>query len=107
MTFTAPIGTEAERAEANIWSGRWFDATGHSTSYPQGFHTGADLNLNYPHYNLDAHSKVYAMGDGKVIYAKLFSTTDWGKIIVIALMGFVSGNLCSAVMLMLKISMFL
>lgn len=83
MTFTAPIGTDEERASAIIWPGRWFDATGYLTSYPQGFHTGADLNLNFPHFDQDAHSTVYAMGDGKVTYAKLFSTHEWGKIIVI------------------------
>lgn len=83
MTFTAPIGSVEEREAGNIWPGRWFDATGFLTHYSLGYHTGADLNLNYPHWDADADSEVYAIGDGEVTYAELFSPHAWGKIIVI------------------------
>jgi len=66
-----------------IWPGHWEDATGFLSSNNQGLHTGADLNLNHPHFDLNAHSQVVAIGDGTVTFAKLFSTTEWGKLVVI------------------------
>lgn len=84
MTFTAPIGTEEERATGMIWPGRWFDATGYDHLYELGYHTGADLNLNFPFFDANAHSSVVAIGDGKVIYAQRFpNPRAWGNIIVI------------------------
>ncbi len=83
MSFTAPIGTEAQRATGKIWPGKWFDATGYDKLYDLGYHTGADLNLNFPHWDADAHSDVYAIGAGKVTYAKIYSTQVWGGIIII------------------------
>ena len=83
MSFQAPIGTKAERESKIIWPGRWIDATPYLTSYPLGFHTGADLNLNYPHWDTDRDKPVYAIGAGRVTYAKLYSTLYWGNIIVI------------------------
>ena len=83
MSFQAPIGSPEEIATGRIWPGRWVDATPYLTHYSYGYHTGADLNLNYPVWDADQHSDVYAMGEGKVTYAKLFSTQYWGNIIVI------------------------
>ena len=83
MSYQAPIGSPDEIATGKIWPGRWIDATPYLTHYSYGYHTGADLNLNYPVWDADQHSDVYAMGDGKVTYAKLFSTQYWGNIIVI------------------------
>lgn len=83
MAFTTPIGTQEERETGVIWPGRWMDATGYDKLYSLGYHTGADLNLNFPHWNADAHSAVRAMGDGVVTFATLFSTRVWGHIVVI------------------------
>ena len=91
MSFKAPIGSDEERETGNIWPGRWIDATGFLTPYAQGYHTGADLNLNFPYWNADAHSNVYAIGEGQVTYAQLYSTQKWGKIIIID-HGTVDGN---------------
>jgi murein DD-endopeptidase MepM/ murein hydrolase activator NlpD len=41
------------------------------------YHTGADLNLNKPHFDTDRESPVYAAADGVVVYAQ--SDTPWGK----------------------------
>lgn len=83
MSFSAPIGRQFERDTGIIWPGRWIDATGYLTLYSLGYHTGADLNLNYPTFNADAHSDVSATGDGTVTYAQLYSTRAWGKLIII------------------------
>lgn len=91
MAFSAPVGRQFERDTGIIWPGRWIDATGYLTKYQLGYHTGADLNLNYPIFNADAHSDVCAIGDGIVTYAQLYSTKSWGKIIVID-HGIVEGN---------------
>lgn len=87
MSFTAPIGDETERASGRIWPGKWVDATGFDKLYSLGpnrvFHTGADLNLNFPSWNSDRHAKIYAIGDGTVTYARRFSATAWGNIVII------------------------
>ncbi len=83
MPFSAPIGTEEERASGKIWPGRWNDANPYLSHYSLGYHTGADLNLNFPHFDLNAHSEVYAISEGKVTFARLFSTTAWGNLVVI------------------------
>ena len=83
MSFTAPIGSDEERKSGIIWPGKWFDVTPYLTHYAYGYHTGADLNLNYPHWDGDAHSAVYAMGDGVVTYAQLYSRKVWGNLIII------------------------
>ena len=83
--YTAPIGTEVERASGKIWPGSWFDATGYAKYYTAAagaaYHTGADLNLNAPYFNADAHSAVYAIADGLVTCSQVFPV--WGHIIVI------------------------
>jgi murein DD-endopeptidase MepM/ murein hydrolase activator NlpD len=83
MPFQSPVGSEEEIASGAIWPGRWFDATPYLTRYSLGYHTGADLNLNYPHWDLDRHSKVFAIGPGTVTYAQLYSRQYWGNIVVI------------------------
>jgi murein DD-endopeptidase MepM/ murein hydrolase activator NlpD len=83
MLFQAPIGSPEEIASGEIWPGRWTDATPYLTSYSLGYHTGADLNLNYPNWDADMHSAVFSAGPGKVTYAQLYSTKVWGNIIVI------------------------
>jgi murein DD-endopeptidase MepM/ murein hydrolase activator NlpD len=83
MPFRAPIGTRQERNTRIIWPGKWRDATGFAVKYMLGYHTGADLNLNFPYFDADAHSGVYAMGAGIVTYAGLYSKKVWGNIIVI------------------------
>jgi hypothetical protein len=88
MSFQAPIGTAEERASGIIWPGFWTDETPYGKPYKLGdknpFHTGADLNLNAPHFDQDAHSDVSAMGDGTVIFAHRFhDPKSWGNIIVI------------------------
>ena len=89
MYFTAPIGSEEERKTGQIWPGRWINATGFGEHYFLGYHTGADLNLNYPHWDSDKHSDIFAIGDGVITCAKDFSV--WGTIIIID-HGTVDGN---------------
>ena len=88
MLFKAPIGTEEARISGEIWPKGWTDATGFlnakAPSYPYGIHTGADLNWNTPRWNADAHTPVYAIGDGIVTYAERWHDHKyWGNIIVI------------------------
>jgi murein DD-endopeptidase MepM/ murein hydrolase activator NlpD len=84
--YDSPVGIAAERAEAKIWPGAWFDATGFAVRYRIGtpseaYHTGADLNLNEPHWDADAHSPVYAAASGVVTFAKRLP--GWGNVIII------------------------
>lgn len=86
VRFDAPVGTAEERASAQLWPGKWFDATGFAKRYQVGtrpwyVHTGCDLNVNFPAYNADAHAPVYAPADGTVVVADLLPV--WGKVIVI------------------------
>src|SRR5687767_12206950 len=91
MSFTSPIGSAAERAAGRIWPGKWDDYTGFDKLYAldtrgrnKAYHTGADLNLNYPNYNSDRHAEIYAIGDGIVTYAQRFPNPKaWGKLIII------------------------
>lgn len=84
--FDAPVGTNAERAGEQMWPGAWFDATGYAVRYPpemrrDDWHTGADLNLNEPHYNADARALCFACADGVIVAAGTYPL--WGKIAVI------------------------
>lgn len=83
MNFQSPIGSPEEIASGEIWPGRWIDANPYLSHYTLGYHTGADLNLNYPHWDSDRHKNVFAMGKGTVTYAQLYSRQYWGNIIVI------------------------
>jgi murein DD-endopeptidase MepM/ murein hydrolase activator NlpD len=84
--FDSPVGTLAERRGGQIWPGGWFDATGYATRYSDStgrsaYHTGADLNLNQPHWNVDAGMPVYSIASGLVTFAG--SLNVWGGIVVI------------------------
>jgi murein DD-endopeptidase MepM/ murein hydrolase activator NlpD len=83
--FDPPIGTAEERLSNEVWPGHWFDATGYATfyTYAQGsaYHTGADLNKNYPAWDADRDSPVYAPADGLVTFSGRLRV--WGQLIVI------------------------
>lgn len=83
--FDPPIGTAEERAGSKVWPGFWFDATGYATFYTftggSAYHTGADLNLNKPRWDMDRDSPVYAPSDGVVVFSD--SLRIWGHVIVI------------------------
>jgi murein DD-endopeptidase MepM/ murein hydrolase activator NlpD len=84
--YDSPVGTSAERASSKIWPGEWFDATGFDKLYRIGssgeaYHTGADLNLNEPYWDADAHSPIYAAASGIVTFADRMP--GWGNLIVI------------------------
>ncbi|MBN1681644.1 MAG: peptidoglycan DD-metalloendopeptidase family protein, partial [Anaerolineae bacterium] len=83
--YDPPIGTAAERKMDALWPGNWFDATGFNRLYKlgsgQSYHTGADLNLNEPYWDADAHSPVYASASGLVTFADRLA--GWGNVIII------------------------
>ena len=79
--YFSPIGTDAERQTNKIWPGNWIDANGYCRWYYTGthyaWHTGADLNLNLPSYDRDAHAPIQSIADGKVYAIRQFSGWDW------------------------------
>jgi murein DD-endopeptidase MepM/ murein hydrolase activator NlpD len=84
--YDVPVGTAAERESDKVWPGQWFDATGFDRLYRvgqpnQAYHTGADLNLNEPYWDADAHSPVCAAASGIVTFADRLP--GWGNVIVI------------------------
>jgi murein DD-endopeptidase MepM/ murein hydrolase activator NlpD len=84
--YDPPIGSVAERRSAQVWPGKWFDATGYAVRYRTGtpyeaYHTGADLNLNEPAWDTDAHSPVVAAASGIVTHAARLA--GWGNVIII------------------------
>lgn len=84
--YDSPVGTAAERRGDKLWPGNWFDATGFDRLYRvgtpnQAYHTGADLNMNEPYWDADAHSPVYAAASGVVVFADRLP--GWGNVIVI------------------------
>jgi hypothetical protein len=92
--FLPPIGSVEERQSGQVPPGKWTDATGYLTYYSLGVHTGNDWNLNYPNFDADAHSIVYAIGPGVVTYAQRWPNPNaWGEIIVIY-HGIVDGKPC-------------
>lgn len=97
--FLAPIGSPEERQSGQVPPGKWTDATGYLTYYQikpgvWNFHSGNDWNLNYPNFDADAHSTVYAIGPGIVTYAQRWPNPNaWGEIIVID-HGLVDGKPC-------------
>jgi murein DD-endopeptidase MepM/ murein hydrolase activator NlpD len=83
----APIGTDDDRRSAKVWPGDWNDATGYARWYGDSagngaYHTGADLNLNKPRFNLDKGTPVSAMASGVVTWAGRVGDV-WKNIIVI------------------------
>lgn len=81
--WCAPVGTTEERASAKIWPGSWEDANPYLTAYSLGIHTGADLNLNKPHFDSDAHAGVYSIGKGTVLYAGRPAGSTSGNVIIV------------------------
>ena len=78
--YCAPVGNVLERGD--IWPGEWVDATGYLRYYAYGWHTGADLNLNAPGWDSDAHRPVYSIAAGEV-YAVRTGVSGWGTVICI------------------------
>jgi len=81
VRFSAPVGTAAERQTGGWPPGEWTDANPYGRLYFLGRHTGSDLNLNKPTWDLDRGKPVYAVADGQVIFAG--HLPDWGNVIVI------------------------
>lgn len=85
--YSAPVGTVEERAGGEIWPGDWVDANVYGNRYRLGDgwsrHTGADLNLNAPHWNADRGMPVHAICHGTVTYARRVPTGTWGRLVVV------------------------
>ena len=82
--FESPVGKQADRNAGQVWPTNWHDANPYGTPYDvkpgkPAIHTGADLNSDLG----DENAPLYAMGDGIVIFAGLWSLTAWGNLIVI------------------------
>jgi len=86
MRFDQPVGSTSER-NSSAWAGGWVDAAPIGTYYLNpatrlyAYHTGADLNLNTPFWDADAHAEVFASADGVVVHAR--KRAVWGNLIVI------------------------
>lgn len=80
--YDSPVGSVEERAGAALWPGRWKDANPYLSKYSLGYHTGADLNLNYPTHDLDRHAPVYSISDGVVTFAKEVGGA-WQAVVVV------------------------
>ena len=70
------------------WPGDWIDANPYGNLYELGggtaYHTGADLNLNSPHWDADKDAPVYAAAAGVVTYARRVpAPSTWGRLVVI------------------------
>jgi len=80
--YCAPVGTQEERASGKIWPGGWVDATGFLVWYfNKWWHTGADLNLNTPHWDADRDAPVYSIADGEVYAVRNYS--GWENVLCI------------------------
>ena len=81
LRYASPVGTDAERATGEFWPGDWIDANGYARWYYTGshwaWHTGADLNLNEPAFDADAHAPLYSIGDGTVYAIRKYPGWDW------------------------------
>ncbi len=82
-----PMGTAEERlaARGNL-PGDWKNSNPFGSWYEiskgvWNWHTGVDLNLNTPTWNADWHKPLYAIADGKVVFAGV-GGGSWGHIIV-------------------------
>jgi len=83
--FDAPIGTEAERRTHKIWPSTWFESIGYAQYYTEvgaAYHTGSDLNNNFPHWDSDRDAPIYSPADGIVITSAVLGGS-WGHVIVI------------------------
>lgn len=84
--YDAPVGTVEERASGELWPGHWLDAVGYRTNYVDGvntraYHTGADLNLNVPHWDADRGEPVWAIASGTVVGVERLA--NWGMVVII------------------------
>lgn len=80
--FDAPVGSVLERASSQVWPGHWVDANPFLTLTPgKSYHTGADLNLNKPHWDADRGMPLHACASGVVTTAAKFKV--WGWLVVI------------------------
>jgi hypothetical protein len=82
--FESPVGEQIDRNMGKVWPPSWHDANEYGERYTvkggmEALHTGADLNRRRG----DDNAPVFAMGDGIVTFARLFSKTAWGNIIII------------------------
>lgn len=84
--WRSPVGTVEQRESGQVWPAGWVDATGYLTRYQLGsgyaVHTGADLNLNTPVFDMDRNKPVYAAASGKVTYAGVPSQAWQGVVII-------------------------
>lgn len=83
--FDSPIGTEAERAGAEIPPGDWYCSNAFGNYYQLkpgvfAYHTGADLLL-WP--GGGAHEPIYAAANGIVTFAARVLNSTWGNVIVV------------------------
>jgi hypothetical protein len=90
--YSWPVGASEEERRSPNFPPRWLVTNPYANSYWLGTHTGVDLDLPS---NEDALLPVYAVADGKVVYARLVIKADgkpstWGKLIVIR-----HGDFCS------------
>jgi murein DD-endopeptidase MepM/ murein hydrolase activator NlpD len=81
--FDAPVGTDEERTGSEVWPWRWFSALDYCIPYNMGYHTGVDLNLNYPSYNSDKGKTVFAASAGTVIHAAYYGNLTWGGVVIL------------------------
>lgn len=85
LRYCAPVGTEQERDTGRIWPGKWVDANGYCRWYRPGeawaWHTGADLNLNAPEFDADAHAPVVSIADGEVYAVREYP--GWGAVVCV------------------------
>ena len=81
--FDSPVGTTVERSGTTVWPGAWMDSNPFLNQYAIGYHTGADLNLNKPTWDLDRGMSVHAASLGVVTYASVIRNSSWQGLIVI------------------------
>lgn len=85
--FHFPVGTEEERLSGVIPPGHWEDVNPFGTQYVNSstgnlsYHTGSDLNLNWPVYDSDRGVPIYSIGNGICTFSG--SLPIWGNVIVI------------------------
>lgn len=85
MIYDWPVGLPHERVQYDKLPGAWIAATEYAQHYNAtgkwAYHTGLDMNLNTPKFDADAHSPVYAAGDGQIVFAGKLAV--WGMVICI------------------------
>ncbi len=86
--FDHPIGTALERRQVEDGlPGKWVNSNPYARRYTndstgnEAYHTGVDLNLNFPHWNADKDAPVYACANGWIIHSVRMNV--WGNVIVI------------------------